>query len=271
MTAFDFASPDFVASYDELPLWSAPCGMLLLDAMPMWSRCRVLDVGCGTGFPLLEIAERLGSSSEVHGIDTWEAAINRVRAKIQTRGIGNAQVHLGTASALPFTDGFFDVVVSNLGINNFEDPSAALSECHRVCRLGGKLLLSTNLQGTMTELYSALELAIADIGLTDGAARVAKLVQSRITVDRATELLGSSRFEILGVRESSFRIRFASGNAILKHSFMRIGFVDGWTAAAPEAARDVLEALERRLDRIASESGAVTLSVPIACLNARAA
>jgi ubiquinone/menaquinone biosynthesis C-methylase UbiE len=265
---FDFASPGFVASYDELPLWSAPFGLLLLEAVPLRRGSRVLDVGCGTGFPLLELAERLGTGSEVHGIDPWEAAARRARAKIEARGIENAHVHVGGAGALPFADGFFDLVVSNLGINNFDDPELVLRECRRVCRLGGELVLSTNLQGTMREVYDALELAVADVGLADATARVARLVLGRTTVEDARELLASARFETTHVRESSFQLRFASGAAVLRHSFMRIGFVDGWAGAAPEAASELLLALERRLDRVAEASGGLALTVPMACLSA---
>jgi arsenite methyltransferase len=43
--------------YDELPLWSAPFGLTLLDTIRMKKGIRVLDIGSGAGFPMLEIAE----------------------------------------------------------------------------------------------------------------------------------------------------------------------------------------------------------------------
>ena len=56
----DLTDPATVALYDELPIWSAPFGLPLLDAVELRPGLTVLDVGCGTGFPLLELAERLG-------------------------------------------------------------------------------------------------------------------------------------------------------------------------------------------------------------------
>ena len=51
--------PLFCAALDELPLWSAPFGLRLLESVPLAPGATVLDVGCGTGFPLLELAHRV--------------------------------------------------------------------------------------------------------------------------------------------------------------------------------------------------------------------
>ena len=43
-------------------------------------------MGCGTGFPLLELAERLGPDARLHGVDHWGPAMERLEAK--NRGVG---------------------------------------------------------------------------------------------------------------------------------------------------------------------------------------
>jgi hypothetical protein len=53
--------------YDELPFWSAPFGMTLLDTVKYKSCMQVADIGSGGGFPMLELAERLGPGSLVTG------------------------------------------------------------------------------------------------------------------------------------------------------------------------------------------------------------
>jgi hypothetical protein len=111
---------------------------------------------------------------------------------------------------------------------------------------------------------------IGALGVRDAHERVERLVQGRTTVERAAELLAASGFVAHAVTERSFQLRFANGAAILRHSFMRIGFVEGWAAVVPERGSEVLEALENRLDRGASDGTGVTLTVPIACLTARA-
>jgi arsenite methyltransferase len=51
----DFNAAETVAVYDEAPLWSAMFGLLLLQHVPLKQAITALDVGCGTGFPLLEL------------------------------------------------------------------------------------------------------------------------------------------------------------------------------------------------------------------------
>ena len=62
---------NIVSIVDELPLWAAPFGLKLLDKMKIGKGLKVLDIGCGTGFPFIEIAQRLGTSSSVFAIDPW--------------------------------------------------------------------------------------------------------------------------------------------------------------------------------------------------------
>jgi trans-aconitate methyltransferase len=52
-------------------------GLLLLEHVPMSAR-RVLDLGCGPGFPTFELAERLGGSARVVGVDPWSAALREL-------------------------------------------------------------------------------------------------------------------------------------------------------------------------------------------------
>src|SRR5258708_9194598 len=52
----DFKSPEFGDLYDELPLWSAPFGLLLLEHVKLRPGLTILDVGAGTGFMSIELA-----------------------------------------------------------------------------------------------------------------------------------------------------------------------------------------------------------------------
>ena len=97
----------------------------------------MLDLGCGTGFPLLELAERLGPGTSVIGLDPWHEALRRARTKRDIWPVTGVEVVRGDGASMPFRESSFDLVVSNLGVNNFDDVDAALAECRRVLRLGG--------------------------------------------------------------------------------------------------------------------------------------
>ena len=55
--------------YDETSFWSARFGGLLFDHLELHRGIRGLDVGCGTGFPLIELANLHGTSSHFTGLN----------------------------------------------------------------------------------------------------------------------------------------------------------------------------------------------------------
>ena len=69
--------------YDELPIWAAPFGLKLLEFIEYKPNITSIDLGFGTGFPLIEIAMRLGNNSTVYGIDLWKEAFDIVNEKIR--------------------------------------------------------------------------------------------------------------------------------------------------------------------------------------------
>jgi len=79
-------------TYDDLPLWSAPFGLTLLDTVRMKSHINVLDIGSGSGFPMLELAERMGKTCMLYGLDPAEDAIAMITAKKTAKGIEYANL-----------------------------------------------------------------------------------------------------------------------------------------------------------------------------------
>jgi arsenite methyltransferase len=266
----DLGAADTVSAYDELPLWSAMAGLLLLEHVELTRDARVLDVGCGTGFPLIEIAERLGPASRVCGIDPWSAALARTRFKTRLRRVENVAVVGGDAAALPFPDACFDLVVSNLGVNNFEKPEAALWEIRRVARPGSKLALTTNLKGHMKEFYDIFEETLAEVGDGKALGALKAHVNHRATVEKLTALLEGCGFRLARVREARAAMRFADGSALLRHYFVKLGFLDGWKSVVEaERREDVFARLEGKLNQASRLRDGLELTIPLAYVEAR--
>lgn len=107
----------------------------VFDKVPVGSRTRLLDAGCGAGMAL-QIAAELGAA--VAGIDASPALLEIARDRLP-----GARLEQGDLEALPFEDDSFDVVT---GFNAFQyaaDPVAALREARRVVRPGGKVFVMT--------------------------------------------------------------------------------------------------------------------------------
>jgi len=262
---FDPGSARDVALYDELPMWSALAGELLLEGVPLAGARRVLDLGCGTGFPLLELAERLGSGAFVAGLDPWAQALSRARARI-ARWSARAAVVRGNGAAMPFRSGAFDLVVSNLGVNNFDDAPGALRECRRVLAPGGILGLSSNLVGHMREFYAAFERVLAAAGDRDALERLRRHVAHRATIGSLRAGLESAGFRVTAVREREAVLRFANADALFAHHFIRFGFRPAWEEIAGPG---LPAALRAELDRVAAAEGALRFTVPLVYLEAR--
>jgi ubiquinone/menaquinone biosynthesis C-methylase UbiE len=256
----DFDSPEVVDTYDEAPLWSAMFGLLLLEHVPLAGVRTALDVGCGTGFPLIELADRLGPGAEVHGIDPWKPALQRARLKIRNRQTTNVTVHEGSANAMPFADASFDIIVSNLGINNFDDRSGAMRECRRVARPGATIALTTNLQGHMREFYDAFAKVIDK----RDAERLREHIEHRATVESVRALLEESSFRVTRVVEREGVMRFANGTALFNHYFIRLGFLDGWRSVVSENEDEVFARVREQI------KGELRLTIPMAYIEAKA-
>lgn len=63
----DLSTPGIADWFDELTLWSSRFGALLLDDLELQPVPPILDVGCGTGLPLLELASIHGREGSLHG------------------------------------------------------------------------------------------------------------------------------------------------------------------------------------------------------------
>jgi SAM-dependent methyltransferase len=137
-------------------VWSSRIGKLrfrerLLEAIPWRGDERVLDVGCGRGLMLVGAAKRLTVGKAV-GVDIWhgeDQSGNRpeaTRANAKAEGVADrVEVRGGDARELPFDDGAFDVVLSNLVLHNIPNATgreSAVREISRVLKPGGRLMLA---------------------------------------------------------------------------------------------------------------------------------
>ena len=261
--------PDAGDLYDELPLWSAPFGLALLDRVPL-GPATILDVGAGTGFLTVELAQRCGPEARVIAVDPWKGAVARLRRKIVHLGLDNVEVLEADAASLHLPEGSVDLIVSNLGINNFDNAAAVLRTCFRVAREGARLFLTTNLLGHMAEFYDVFRATLVELGREEDLPALGAHVAHRATIPSVETLLEESGFEVAGVASSAFRLRFADGSSFLRHYFIRLGFVPGWkSVVAVDALERTFDALERNLNAVAADRGELALTIPMALVEAR--
>jgi SAM-dependent methyltransferase len=100
----------------------------------------VLEVGCGSGVFLPVLAEAVGQSGKVVGLDHASSFVEQ--ACERTRGLSCTQVDEGDAYVLPYSDESFDAAHCDRVLMHLDDPSAALREMRRVVRPGGRIVVA---------------------------------------------------------------------------------------------------------------------------------
>jgi ubiquinone/menaquinone biosynthesis C-methylase UbiE len=261
---FSTSDRDLIAVIDELPLWSAPFGMKLLETVKLKRGITVLDIGCGLGFPLIEVAQRLGDSSSVIGIDPWKEALERCRQKIKKYNITNAEVIEGVAEKMPFDDNHFDLIVSNNGINNVEDMKTTLSECGRVCKQGAQFVMTMNLEKTMIEFYNTFEEVLKANDMQNEIKKMKEHIYSkRKPLDEVKILLAESDFRIKTVQNDSFTFKFIDGATLFNHYLIKYWFLSEWKKILNDDDYEtVFKQTENKLNEIAKEKNELQLTIP---------
>jgi SAM-dependent methyltransferase len=196
--------------------------------------------------------------------------MKRLTRKLHHLSIENVRTIVQDAVTIDLPDASVDLIVSNLGVNNFDNPAAALRSCFRVAKPGASLFLTTNLVGHMREFYDAYRSVLLELGFTGRLAALDAHISGRATVESVGTLLEGEGFQFVGAVTRSFQERFVDGSSLLRHHFIRLGFVPGWKSVAPEGAVEAtFAALEQRLNTIAADRGELSLTIPAACIQAR--
>jgi ubiquinone/menaquinone biosynthesis C-methylase UbiE len=130
------------------PIYDAVCGPIMVKGRRAAAQAArgvggdILEVGVGTGLSF----DDYDSSTSVTGIDLSEPMLQKAREKLATgrypfvKGVQQMDAH-----EIAFADASFDCVVAQFVITLVAHPERVLSECHRVVKPGGRIILVNHL------------------------------------------------------------------------------------------------------------------------------
>ncbi len=98
---------------------------------------RVLDIGCGTGRALGQIAVKVNGQGEFYGVDLSAGMLDRAREHF--KGADNFYFIKANSESIPLGDDFFDVIICTNSFHHYMDPVQALKEMRRLVKVGGKI------------------------------------------------------------------------------------------------------------------------------------
>jgi ubiquinone/menaquinone biosynthesis C-methylase UbiE len=102
---------------------------------------RVLEIGPGTGYYTLDLAEWVGAEGAVDIFDLQQEMLDHTIRRARERGLWNVSPTQGDAQKLPYDDDSFDAAILVTVLGEIPDQDAALGEIERVLRPGGRLIV----------------------------------------------------------------------------------------------------------------------------------
>ncbi|MHA2281794.1 MAG: methyltransferase domain-containing protein [Promethearchaeota archaeon] len=120
------------------------------ESIPEMDNPRILDIGCGTGIPTLEIAKL--SNGEITGIDIDQGVLDQLNLTIKQQGLSDRiNVYNRSIYDTQFEDETFDLILEE-GTLHILDLKRALTECNRVLKLNGFMVTGETTNWTKRKL-----------------------------------------------------------------------------------------------------------------------
>lgn len=98
-----------------------------------------LDIGCGTGWAIGQVAKAVGNMGSFYGVDLSSGMIEKAKANFQ----GHENFHFINASSelIPLDDNLFDSIICTNSFHHYLHPEKAMQEIRRLLKPGGKIYI----------------------------------------------------------------------------------------------------------------------------------
>jgi ubiquinone/menaquinone biosynthesis C-methylase UbiE len=252
-----------------VPRYLSLFGQAALEMFLTSGTAAIAHLGCRTGYPDKQFAERLSGGSIV-GVDSSSAAIELARTKAALISEIHAEYSVGEGypSALPprsFTHG-----VSLHPAVQVEGRHALLSEMARLIMPRGQLLLAMPMRGSFQELFDLFR----EFALKYDAAEMGKAIEvallSRPTVETLTQEIEDAGFENVDVDLNPVSLEFQSGRGFLEDPITRLLVLPEFAPVLATGKDAPLKYVQEAIDRYWAEQH-FELAVTIGCASGRRA
>ncbi|MEW6681470.1 MAG: class I SAM-dependent methyltransferase [Nitrospirota bacterium] len=206
--------------------WSTPFAEALLHHLDLFTGATVLDVACGHGTPAFYLAEQVGPTGQVLGIDLSEQKIARAR-EAQKQDLPWLRFACLDMRSLPSRVPIVDRITGNLAVLFFRPRRLeTVRGLFDHLKPGGQLVLTFPSRGTFALLWRRIDRELAARGLDAERHYLAEYVTERPSADEGRAWLDALGFERIEVAEWPLEIPTGPGQSFLRHPILRGGFLD---------------------------------------------
>ncbi len=206
--------------------WSTPFAEILLQQVDLRPGLSILDVASGHGIPAFYLAEQVGPTGTVVGIDASRGQVASARA-IQRGELPWLRFECLDMRALPTSLPIFQRITGNLSVmflrpQRFEAVRGLIEHLEP----GGQLVLTFPSLGTFDSIWQRIDQEMSRHGLTMERERLAAHVAERPSAAEARGWLERLNMERITVVERSLEVASGAGQRFLQHPLLRGGFLD---------------------------------------------
>ncbi len=101
-----------------------------------------VDLGSGRGTDAIRMAQEVGNSGFVYGIDLSDGMIAKAEKTAKKLGISNVKFFQHELETLPIKNNFVDLIISNCVLNHVDNKLKVWAEIHRILKNGGRFVIS---------------------------------------------------------------------------------------------------------------------------------
>jgi len=135
--AADLAAAAWAEVREPLDRQLSPLGLRAMDVLAPHAGEVIVDIGCGAGQTVLQLAERVGPQGRVIGVDIAPRLLDVARERAS--GLAHVSFVEADAARLDLPAGSIDAVFSRFGVMAFADPALAFSTFRRLLKPSGRL------------------------------------------------------------------------------------------------------------------------------------
>ena len=206
--------------------WSTPFAEVLLGQLDLRPGLTILDIASGHGIPAFYLAEQVGETGTVIGIDASRSQVASARA-IQRGELPWLRFDCQDMRAIPASLPIFQRITGNLSVmflrpNRFEAMRGVIDHLAP----GGQVVLTFPSLGTFDSIWRRIDQEMGRHGLVIERERLAAHVAERPSAAEARGWLERLELERIVVVEQPLEVVSGSGQRFLQHPLLRGGFLD---------------------------------------------
>ncbi len=259
--------------YDSeiLPIWAERFGRMLLAEARIPDKGLVLNVACGTGYPALDLLERM-ETGRIIAIDSSSALLDVAREK--AGDLSGKRIFFrteGGKETLSFDNDVYDLTFSNLGLGELAlSPAESIAELARVTAPGGQLLVSLPLQGTWAEFLDIYREVLTKHDRHDTLERLAEYEATLPDPDVALEWMENAGLEDVDLVVDEFSLLFKSSREFFFAPVIEFGPLREWKrlAGKGQEMQDIFWFIKEAIDAYFG-GRAFSVTVVAGCLSGR--